>query len=361
MKKSQHDDDVVVRTLTQEYATFFQPMQKEIYSPNVEFIDPLNSFSGIQKYQDNVDLLGGRAGLGKQLFEDASIALHNVKTIPESLIIETRWTLQVTVKVLPWRPRARFTGISRYHLHPDNGKIVKQVDYWDSVNLINGVYSIQDRMEGVKDFWAQVQPSPSASLAAPELPYELLRRARYYEVRRYPEIIAAETSYRSRPEGYDRLASYCSGSNSITKKVEFFAPTLMKIMDTVGSSDGSSDGRVKVMSWPLRYLLPGQDQPFLIDSLPEPSIPGVNIVRHPSKVVAVLKFERPATEPSVKQATEELTIALQRDGLLETTLASSNGDRTNRSLIVGQFDALFSLNKRRNEVWIELTTHPWSQ
>lgn len=161
--------DDVVRTLAQEYATFFQPMQKEIYSPNVEFIDPLNSLSGVDKYQDNVDFLGGRAGLGKIFFEDASIVLHNTKTISESLI-ETRWTLQVTVKVLPWKPRARFTGISRYHLHPDNGKIVKQVDYWDSVNLINGVYSVQDRMEGIKDFWAQVQPSPSASLAAPELP-----------------------------------------------------------------------------------------------------------------------------------------------------------------------------------------------
>lgn len=148
------------------------------------------------------------------------------------------------------------------------------------------------------------------------------------------------------------------------KKVEFFAPTLMKIMDIRGSSDGS-DGRVKVMSWPLRYRLPGQDKPFLTDSLPESSIPGINIVRLPSKVVAVLRFERPATEPSVKQATEELTIALQRDGLLETTPSSNNNnntDGTNRPLIVGQFDALFSLNKRRNEVWIELTTHhPWTQ
>ena len=41
-------------------------------------------------------------------------------------------------------------------------------------------------------------------MIAPELPYELLRRGKRYEVRRYPSIISAETSYEQRPQGYDR-------------------------------------------------------------------------------------------------------------------------------------------------------------
>ena len=29
--------------------------------------------------------------------------------------------------------------------------------------------------------------------------------------------------------------------------------------------------------------------------------------------------------------------------------------------LIGQFDAIFSLNKRRNEVWVPLATHPWEK
>ena len=47
-----------------------------------------------------------------------------------------------------------------------------------------------------------------AEQVAPEMPYELLRRADRYEVRRYPPHVAAQTRYSKRPEGYDRLGSF---------------------------------------------------------------------------------------------------------------------------------------------------------
>jgi hypothetical protein len=47
-----------------------------------------------------------------------------------------------------------------------------------------------------------------------ELPYELLRRARRYEVRRYPAVLLAETLYDKRPEGYDRLGDDDVSSSS---------------------------------------------------------------------------------------------------------------------------------------------------
>lgn len=40
-------------------------------------------------------------------------------------------------KALPWRPVPRFTGISEYTVD-DQARVVKQVDYWDSINLVGG-------------------------------------------------------------------------------------------------------------------------------------------------------------------------------------------------------------------------------
>lgn len=49
----------------------------------------------------------------------------------------TRWTLTVCFKFLPWRPVWRFTGISDYTLD-SKARVMKQVDYWDSINLMDG-------------------------------------------------------------------------------------------------------------------------------------------------------------------------------------------------------------------------------
>jgi hypothetical protein len=84
------------KCLAREYASFFAPLEKKFYEPNVRFIDPLNSFEGIDKYQGNVDMLAGRSGMGVFLFKDASIVMHGTKqTGPRQL--ETRWTLQVVL------------------------------------------------------------------------------------------------------------------------------------------------------------------------------------------------------------------------------------------------------------------------
>ena len=194
------------RCIEREYASFFSPMDKKFYADNVEFIDPMTSFRGINKYQGNVDMLAGRTGVGKIMFKDASIALHNVEQLGVGKL-QTRWTLQVTVKAVPWQPRARFSGVSIYTLD-SNGKVAKQEDYWDSVNLVNGPYTTKNVAEGLKDFAAQLKQEAGAEMGAPELPYELLRRASRYEVRRYPATVVAETTYDQRPEGYDRLGSY---------------------------------------------------------------------------------------------------------------------------------------------------------
>jgi len=160
----------------------FDPMRTEFYAPDVTFKDPMIAISGVSAYQNNVDLLGGRNALGKFLFKDASIKLHTITEDPnDPLKLTTRWTLQLCMKVLPWQPYARFTGVSQYTLD-ENCVVVAQQDYWDSINLSGGGYTMRSPLEAFADFAAQLSTS-----AGPELlPYTLLRRGGpRYDVRRY--------------------------------------------------------------------------------------------------------------------------------------------------------------------------------
>ena len=333
------------KCLYREYASFFSPMEKEYYSQDVVFVDPLTSFTGIDKYKNNVDMLAGKTPLGALLFKDASINLHNIERLSDGKV-QTRWTLRVTAKLLPWQPTARFTGVSIYTLD-DAGRVSRQEDYWDSINLVSGSYKAVGFLDGLGDFLDQLKNDGGADMAAPELPYELLRRAKRYEVRRYPETTVAETLYDQRPEGYDRLGSFAGGSNEKSAKLQFFSPTLM----TVNDADGK---RSKVMSWPLAFAPPGGTAPEP-SSIPSPTISKVNIKNMPSAVFAVSRFEIAATEPVVRGYTKQLLQDLSMDGLVASETA-----KLGNQYIVGQYDALFSLNKRRVEVWVKLESHPWT-
>ena len=50
----------IAKILRREYATFFAPMDRQIYEDDVRFSDPLINFSGVDAYQRNVDMLAGR-------------------------------------------------------------------------------------------------------------------------------------------------------------------------------------------------------------------------------------------------------------------------------------------------------------
>lgn len=52
----------------------------------------------MDSYQKNVDMLGARTLMGKLLFSDAGIVLHNIEDLgPKRLL--TRWTLRIKAKV----------------------------------------------------------------------------------------------------------------------------------------------------------------------------------------------------------------------------------------------------------------------
>eukprot|EP00536_Pseudo-nitzschia_multiseries_P012462 jgi/Psemu1/309153/fgenesh1_kg.478_\ len=314
----------------------------------------MTSLAGVDNYKNNVDMLASRTLMGKFLFQDAGIVLHKVEggevNLEDGRIsnIITRWTLRVTAKVLPWSPTARFTGISVYEVSAggSEGVVVDhQTDYWDSINIQDGgEYAKVDKTIAVKDFLDQLKPdNGNAAAAGVELPYQLLRRGNGYELRRYPAYTTATIPYDRRDEGYDVLAS-------LTQGITPLAPSLMVV---------PNDDSKKSMSWPLVYAAPGESAPkaipqTIVDRAKDSMWSDCQISNVESKVIAVGSFSDASVAPIVRKADKALRESLKRDGIQVPSDSDS-------SVQFAQYDAIFSLGKRRGEVWIELEdgAHPY--
>jgi len=220
-----------------------------------------------------------------------------------------------------------------------------QNDYWDSINVrpfSGGEYCKVDTSIAVKDFLSQLQPGGfKAQTAAPEVPYQLLRRGDGYEIRRYPEYAGVRSPYERRDEVFSSLGTFTKGMNPLS-------PALMDVR-----TDDIND---KFMLWPLSYTLPSDTEPVIpmnaIEKTEKVPWQNMKVLIVPETVVAVREFNDASMEPVVRKADRELRELLKRDGL-----------KTVESKLIrfAQYDAIFSMGKRRGEVWIDLLDggHPW--
>jgi hypothetical protein len=352
-------------------------MQTEYYSPAVTFEDPMTSLSGVQSYQDNVDMLASRTLMGKLFFQDARIILHQITggdvvvdgdddgpvepkkgdtmRKPPGIRIQpitTRWTLKLTVTILPWKPTATFSGISVYNLIPVDKQpmvqIIKQTDYWDAINILpmsQGQYHKVPSSLAVGHFLQQLAPRGPASQAAGqvEVPYTLLRKGNGYDVRSYPAMTVVSLPYTRREEGYDLLGSFIQKSRATS-----LSPLVLEV-DTSQS--------LKIMSWPVSYALPNESEESVVSVYPLAGTSlweNVSVRRIPPSIVAIGAFQDASVEPVVRRMDQELRKALERDGLVPKDISST-------TLRFAQYDAVFSMGTRRGEVWIDLAEdgHPW--
>ena len=120
-----------------------------------------------------------------------------------------------------------------------------------------------------------------------------------------------------------------------------------------------NDESQKTMSWPLAFAAPGQTAPpavdaKLADKMKQPMWSDCEVKTVPSTVVAVGSFSDASVAPIVRKADKALRESLSRDGISIPESSSS-------AVKFAQYDAIFSLGKRRGEVWIELEDggHPW--
>lgn len=147
----------------------------DLYAPDVVFRDPVTAFRGVKRYKDNISFLRR-----SPIFTDTTLDTYDVQTTDENTVT-TRWAMTMTVRVLPWRPRITFTGISEYGVRK-SGLITSHIDKWDSLNEKDNLRT--GTPAAVLDVLRQLGPAAVGS-GDKQTAYLLLRRAKTLELRDY--------------------------------------------------------------------------------------------------------------------------------------------------------------------------------
>ncbi|XP_057948865.1 uncharacterized protein LOC131144319 [Malania oleifera] len=109
---------VAVRTLREDLpALFSRDLNYNIYRDDITFIDPLNTFSGIENYKS---IFWALRFHGRVLFREISLEVLRIWQVSENNIL-IRWELRGVPRV-PWEAEGQFQGTSWYKLDR-NGKI----------------------------------------------------------------------------------------------------------------------------------------------------------------------------------------------------------------------------------------------
>lgn len=168
-----------------------------------------------------------------------------------------------------------------------------------------------------------------SSIETPD--YEVLRvLGRKAEIRRYPELILAQTqmnaaSYNENSSmGFRRVAGYIFGGNVEGEKIAMTSPVVMEM------------GAQTQMA----FVMPKQ---YNIEDLPQPNSQQVQLIKKEARTLAVLRFGGYSDDAKIQEKAAEL-----RALLLKEQIAFSN------KLIYMGYNAPWDFIGRRNEVAFEL-------
>ena len=128
MSESAYDLQVsnVIETLDRELPTLFETdLSYDIYTKDIYFRDPVNTFKGKFNYRIIFWTLRFH---GKLFFTSLYFDLHDIKQTASDTIL-ANWTVRGTLRV-PWKARILFNGYSTYKLTPF-GLIYEHIDTWD--------------------------------------------------------------------------------------------------------------------------------------------------------------------------------------------------------------------------------------
>lgn len=114
----------IIQILTEDYQRFPVDQTYSIYAEDVYFQDPLNKFTGVERYKQMIKFI-------KTWFIDTKMDLHGIQRLGDT--IKTEWTLSWN-SPLPWKPRIHISGWSELRLN-SQGLIVSHIDYWNCSRL----------------------------------------------------------------------------------------------------------------------------------------------------------------------------------------------------------------------------------
>lgn len=287
-KSSKVDVEQLVDFLYEDLPHLFddQGIDRTAYDEQVKFRDPITKHDSISGYLFNIAML--------KLVFSPNFQLHWVRqTGPYELT--TRWTMEMTFSLLPWKPLLVFTGTSVMGINPENGKFCSHVDYWDSIKN-NDYFS----SEGLVDLIKQLRIYKTPDLETPK--YQILKRTAVYEVRKYSPFIIVETQSDklAGSTGFNDVAGYIFGKNSRGEKIAMTTPVFTQAFDP------------EMSKMSIQIVLPSDKD---MKSLPDPNKEEVGLRSVEGGFAAVLKFSGKPTEDIVREKEKLLRSSILLDGL----------------------------------------------
>jgi len=170
--------------------------------------------------------------------------------------------------------------------------------------------------------WTVAGYLPTKNIETPK--YELVTKAKGYEVRRYAPHIIAEVQVsgaygESLNRGFRKVADYIFGNNSAKDSISMTAPVLhekgaasekISMTAPVLHEKDEAKGQYK-----LAFVMPSK---YTLETLPKPNNSEINLIQVPEKKYAVRSYGGYATEGKLGRETKKLMEALKRDGLSAT-------------------------------------------
>lgn len=176
--------------------------------------------------------------------------------------------------------------------------------------------------------------------------YKELSRDGKFEVREYPNAIAAEVQVRglgdqAQNEAFRILAGYIFGKNKSKDKIPMTAPvTQQRSSEKIPMTTPVTTERAGE-TLTMRFFMPGQ---YTMDTLPEPGDPRIRFVPIPPSKFAVIRFSGFSNQKNMTKQSEELERFLSKSGM--QAIAKP---------VQAFYDPPWTLPfMRRNEVWIEV-------
>ena len=170
-----------------------------------------------------------------------------------------------------------------------------------------------------------ISPYPIA-MSNEEAPYDIINKNEVYEIRKYADRLAVETSTSGSENNFRKLFNYISGRNETNEKISMTTP-VTQIEKEAGMS--------------MQFYLPSK---FNLNNAPNPTREDVNLITVEGGYYAVIRYSGRASDQSFVKHMKILEKELQNNNIKILSLP-----------IRATYDSPFTLPmNRRNEVMFKI-------
>ncbi|WZN63488.1 SOUL heme-binding protein [Chloropicon roscoffensis] len=294
------DDDAPIDFLTRMSSFLAEDLEhlfdergidKSVYAADVNFEDPITKYDSINGYLANIQML-------RYVFSPEFI-LHQIYAVSETTL-ETRWTMNMKFRILPWQPDLTFTGTSQYEFDLQTEKVVRHSDTWDSISD-QEYFSV----EGLRDLVRQATNlAQTPDLETPK--YVTLKRLSRYEIRSYDPYVVCETSTSSGDvtsgNGFNELAGFIFGGNDRKETMSMTTPVY-----TTSPRGESGQAKMQFVIEGSKYKTAGE--------VPGVSSSSVEVSQTAAGICAAAAVPGLPSESDVREAEDRLRRELASEGI----------------------------------------------